>query len=402
MLQASVKFHYLERAQGILPPGVVPSFERIPIQGESPVFSKPSEKESYILRSALQCEGRFGKLLSGKSLTIGGITSIEDFEKSCIRVRAQQNLDSMILQREIPWDRHLTLWVDGDFFVGEQRDRDDRITCFFFNPLTRSHTGVNLEGLSDLLKRLRPILNESPQWVFEFGICHGQIHLFQLQPANPKNMEMIFSSGFALEQILAQSRFAKTATFLGMLRTEWNAHHFRKRMISGLPRISDVFLNWEFIFHYFRLHCLVTRENASAEAFAMFLSESSKSKSHLGGLLKKHLEISSRLRPLEPFPHLSAGFHSSTPLFIGGGRIEGILGVDILWHEEPDLEMIHSINPPKAILSSSVSILSHASLACSELGIGLVLGLPKDSDYSKINNATLQIDFHHKLITVKS
>jgi hypothetical protein len=261
---------------------------------------------------------------------------------------------------------------------------------------------VSFEALTDLLKKLRPILKQRPQWVLELGICHDQTHLFQLQPANPANMEKIFSSGFALEQILAQSRFAKKGTFLGMLRTEWSAHGFRRRMNSDLIRLSDVFLNWEFIFHYFRLHCMIDREDPSAEAFALFLSNAMNTHSHAGGLLKKHLEISSKLRPLEHFPHLAAGFHSSSPLFIGRGTMEGIFGVDILWQEEPDLDMIHSANPPEAILSSSVSILAHASLACAELGIGLVLGLPAENQYSKLNNATLQIDFHRKKITLKS
>jgi hypothetical protein len=261
---------------------------------------------------------------------------------------------------------------------------------------------VSFEALTDLLKKLRPILKQRPQWVLELGICHDQTHLFQLQPANPENMEKIFSSGFALEQTLAQSRFAKKGTFLGMLRTEWNAHCFRRRMNSDLIRLSDVFLNWEFIFHYFRLHCMTNREDPSAEAFALFLSNAMNAHSHAGGLLKKHLEISSKLRPLEPFPHLPAGFHSTSPLFIGRGTMEGILGVDILWQEEPDLDMIHSANPPKAILSSSVSVLAHASLACAELGIGLVLGLPAENHFSNLNNATLQIDFHREKITLKS
>jgi|GEM_PF-3806850 len=393
------KFTYLEEASRLLEKERVPEFQYLPSSNEDLLSRGPC-----ILRSALLNEGNLGSLNSGKSISIGGIRNTNDLTRALEIVNAQPQLKDCILQREIAWETHLTLWVNRDFFIGESRERGGKVGTFFSNPLTRSFDGPQAEPLRFMLDRLKPILEGHQHWILELGVQEGGLYLFQIQPVAAELFTRIFSSDVTLNLILSQKRFAKRIGLLGMIRTEWQAHRFRrsfqKGRLNGDSPSPAVFLNWEFLFHYFRLFCMISKARADAKLFSLFLSNLSHQNDHLSAVARKHLEIANALRKTESAPPIEAGFEMNTPQFIGKGRITGTLGEAILWQNEPELTSIYADPPPKVILCSSASLLSHPTLACAERGIGLVIGLSSQAPFLQKKGVQLIVDFNHREITL--
>ena len=115
---------------------------------------------------------------------------------------------------------------------------------------------------------------------------------------------------------------------------------------------------------------------ASGESFSLFLSEAT-SKSFLGVLLKRHLEISNELRVHEGVAPMEVRFQDSGTRFVGRGSGTGMIGREVMIQPELDLSLIYSDVPPRLIVSASVSLLSHPVLAAAEQGILLILGVPE-------------------------
>jgi len=397
----SPKFKFLEDAESLLPRGSIPQYRFLsPHEAPSSLLEECKGMEC-ILRSGLRSEGGGNEMLSGKSISTGGIRSLEELQAAHQAALSQPGLQTLLLQKEIQWERHLTLWVEDHFMFVQERDRGGRSKSFYSDPLTRSGAMDSLREIEAFLDPLEPLLRQNPHWLLEIGSVGSTLYLFQIQVASHHFLEHVFSSDLAFRLVLARNRFQRLGSLPSLLRTEWNAFHFRRRIRGDPPRFSDVFSNWEFLFHYFRIFCMTRRIVPDAGSFSEFLSLAHNKNTHWGSLVHEHLAISRVLRKSESDPEMETAFNASGPLYIGKGILCGTFGVDIFWQEEPDVQLIHSIKRPKAILTPSVSILSHFALACAELGVGLVMGLESEPRDLFQHNAELQIDFHKRSITLR-
>ena len=112
MVLNSKKFKYLFEAQSLLKDDTIPSFVKITRADESISLSNSS-----ILRSSVKGEAEATNLLSGKSQSYTNIKNSEDFKKAYHQILQQSDLEEVILQDEILWDKHLTLIHEKDFIL---------------------------------------------------------------------------------------------------------------------------------------------------------------------------------------------------------------------------------------------------------------------------------------------
>jgi hypothetical protein len=391
MLLVSEKFKYLLTARDLLEPGIVPDFKLL-----SQLPDQAPEEGPYIMRSALKDEAGEEKMLSGKSLSLHGLMTLTDIQNAWDKIQSQPQLQEIILQREIIWEKHATVLVEADFFLAEVKTTSGGRYSFYGNSLVKN---VALEDklLAEILKSLHPLLSESGLWLLELGWAQGRWFLFQIHPMLQSLVQAIFSSDLAYQLVSSRQRFGRTQDFLGLLKMEWNAYKFRSRFNSPVAFCaSAVFMNWEFLFHYFRLFCMIHRLLPNGQSFSQFLSSRYDS-AWPSPLIKKHLQLLRIFRDEEEFLPQQLGFKDQPIVYIGKGKLEGVVGEDILAVAEIPLAQIYETLPPRAILTKEVTLLSHPVLACAEVGIPLVLGMSE----LPANGAKIILDFDSKNFRLK-
>lgn len=386
MRLASEKFKYLEEAKRLLPAGSVPAFQKVSDLSEIKLSA------SHILRSSLASESG-DQLLSGKSLSIASIDTKQKLDEAWTKIHAQPELEEVLWQQEIFWDKHLTVVVEKNFVFFEARNRNGKKEFFYWSELVKSLEPI-VQSLVNFLSPLRPLIQDGQPWLLELGSVSDKFFVFQLHPVRSALLEKIFSTELVSQIISSRLRFAKKQTLFHLLATEWKARQFRQQASSAFSA-AQVFLNWEYLFHYFRLFCMLNHKQPDAQSFADFLSESFK-KGWLGSMVKKHLELANFFRQNEPFDPMKLGFGSSGPVFIGKGVLEGVVGEDLIFCEEVDLAAIYHKQKPRAILTKEVGMLSHPVLASVENGIPLVLGLCQDLEVGD----RIYLDFERRELRV--
>jgi hypothetical protein len=390
MRLASAKFKHLDSIQAFLLPETVPAFRVILNLEGITDFSCP-----YILRSALKGEGQKGQLQSGKSISIGGIDSKQKLQEAWDKVHSQIDLEETILQKEINWDSHITLIYEEDFFFAELKKRDGSKQFIYWTPLAQS-LSPEVQKLKDFLKSIAAYLPQEKFWLMEAGLMDGKIYLFQIHSVNLELLTKIFSTEMVAQIVSSRMRFAKSQGFWGLLKTEWQARKFRRKMNKESFHPSLIFLNWEFLFHYFRLFCMINRQTPDAQSFAKFLAMSFQ-KNWISSLVKKHLELASFYRKSETFDPMMLGFESHGLLFIGKGIVKGRVGEGIHVCEGISLSLIYEKTKPMAILSKEVGLLSHPVLASVENGVPLVLGMRE----LPLKGANIHLDFDKKIFRIE-
>jgi hypothetical protein len=368
MRLTSEKFKYLDLVQNYLPIGTVPDFKRLKSLERLENFHG-----SYILRSSLKDESNKRDLMSGKSLSLGGIDSLEMLKDSWEKIQAQHDLDEVILQREIFWESHITLYVEADFFFGELKSKNGGKTFLYETTLGKT-LSVETKLISELIRSLKALLSQEKYWLCELGVCDGKLFLFQLHPIGETLLKKVFSNDLILQMVSSRLRFSSGKGLFDLLKMEWKAWRFRQNVQSMDFETSQIFLNWEFLFHYFRLFCMIKNLRPNGESFSQFLSTSF-STGFLSPLIQKHLEIASIGRNQESYEVMNIGFQGSGLMFIGKGQLNGIVGEDIFVCDEIPLSVIYGDKKPRVILTKEVGVLSHPVLASVENGIPLVLGL---------------------------
>jgi hypothetical protein len=338
--------------------------------------------------------------LSGKSLSIPGIRGKSEFDTAYPRVMAQVGLDEVILQEEITEYEHLTLIWEKDFLFGEWDPRNHSSTYLYWTPLGSSGEDSLLKGLLQFLLPLQYLHADAPLWLLELGLKDGQFYLFQIQPVEQSKVAHVFAEDWVQELISSRLRFSKSPGVMHLLKVEWNARKFRKRDYRNHAPVSSVFQNWEYIFHYFRLFCMINQFQASGESFSLFLSEAS-SKGFMGTLLKRHLEISNELRIHEDAAPMEVRFQDGGLRFVGKGVGLGVIGQEVKIQRELDLSLIYSDHPPRLIISNSVSLLSHPVLAAAEQGILLILGVPEPLLGDLQVGRSVFFDFEKKILRLE-
>lgn len=368
MRLASEKFKHLDSISPLLSSGLVPSYQKMEFLEEISSVEKP-----YIMRSALKNEASNKLLQSGKSLSIGGIDSLQKLQEAWGQIKNQDHLDEIILQEEVSWTTHVTLIYERDFFFAELKKRQGPGQFLYWTPLGRSLVSETAM-LEKFLQPLKSYLEKEPFWLMELGIKNDQVFIFQLHGADPSLLTNIFSSDMVAQIVASRVRFAHSQGFWNLLKTEWQARKFRQSMNVGIPNPSKIFNNWEYLFHYFKIFCMMKKLGPTAQSFATFLATSRQS-SWFSGILKKHLELANYYRASETFDPMKAGIAGKGPIFVGKGTYSGVVGIDIHVCEEISLDLIYQKERPKVILTKEVGVLSHPVLASVENGVSLVLGL---------------------------
>lgn len=368
MRLASEKFKHLDSISPLLSSGLVPAFQKVEVLEGISIVNQP-----YIMRSALKNEASSKLLQSGKSLSIGGIDSLQKLQEAWDLIKTQNNLAEVILQEEVIWSTHVTLIYETDFFFAELKKREGNQQFLYWTPLGRSLV-AETSKLEQFLQPLKSYLKKESFWLMELGIRDNEVFLFQLHPVDPSLLTSIFSSDIVAQIVASRLRFTKVQSLWALLKIEWQARKFRKQMSDGNVNPAKIFNNWEYLFHYFKIFCMMKKIEPTAQSFATFLAASGQS-SWLSGIVKKHLELANYYRSSEAFDPMKAGIAGQGPIFVGKGTYSGVVGMDIHVCEEIPLELIYRKDRPKVIMTKEVGILSHPVLASAENGVKLVLGL---------------------------
>lgn len=385
----SEKFKYLSQAKRFLPEEIVPDFE---LMTERPVNF--FQNKNFILRSALENESHKEHLGSGKSLSIPDIDSLEKAQAAWDKIQSQQkSIQEIILQVQVDWEKHLTVIAQKDFFFAEILGLLD-LSFLYWTPLNQA-TDKLTGALKELLETLSPLLSTDNLWLLEIGEKNDQLYLFQVHPISPELLQTVFSNDLAKQILISKKRFEGKIGVFSLLKNEWLAKKFRQKMLSR-PAFSpaDVFLNWEFIFHYFRLHCMLKNYQPTAETYAAFLSGTS-------AQVLTHFKIANILKPQESYQENLSGFTSSAPLFMGKGSYRGLVENAVIVLETLGPEKVYAISTQTIILTTTVSLLSHGVLAAMERGNPLVTGLPLNQLQKLKPNDQIYLDFERKIFQIQ-
>ena len=396
----SKKFKYLLLAQSLLKDASVPPFYKITSPDTLPVISSPS-----ILRSAISGEASTGNLLSGKSISIPNIKSQDDLKHAYQTIIQQAHLEEVILQHEINWDKHLTLIVEKDFIFIEMKLKDihnEKTKFLYWTPLGHTHDDGLFITLKKTLDRLTPLTDSSRLWLMELGLKNNDLFLFQIQPVDPSFLGSAFSQNLIQEMLLSRQRFQKSHGLLSMIRAEWNASKFRKKF-SRSNEISPswIFLNWEFIFHYFRIYCLQKGLKPGQDSFSKFLTVGHE-KNWMGEILRLHFKMANQLRLNESYDEMSFIFDTNPAfIFIGKGKFKGLIGEEFILLEELTPQIIYGLTTEKIILTKTFSLLGHGILAAIEQKIKVVAGIPDDSWEELHHKESIFLDFEERIFEIQ-
>lgn len=396
----SKKFKYLLQAQTLLDKKIVPSF--IKITGESDLNKNFPLS---ILRSSLLGEAEDATLLSGKSLSIPHLFDQVELRNAYQQISQQPNLHEVILQEEISWNKHLTLIFEKDFIFIESKSQDSEVKPHFSYWTPIGHTAEDKElftSLNRLLKKLEPMTDCSSLWLMELGLKDDSLYLFQIQPISFSFLGNIFSQNLVQEMLLSRQRFQKTHGLMAMIKTEWAAFKFRKNFSKKNEHPpSWIFLNWEFIFHYFRIYCLQKNLKPSQEAFASFLTVGHE-KNWMGEILRRHFNMANQLRLHESHSEVNFVFDQNPALiFIGNGKFEGKIGKEVCLLKDLTPSAVYELPPNIIILTKTFSLLSHGILAAIERKIKLVAGIPDEQWDQLREDETICLDFEKRTFEIK-
>jgi len=318
----------------------------------------------------------------------------------------QPALEEVIIQQEIPWEQHLTLIFERDFFFVEIKSRrcgEEKPKFYYWTPVGNTYENNGLfKSINQILLRLKPLTVTSPLWLMELGQKDGEIFLFQVQPIDQMSLGNIFSQNLVQEMLLSRNRFQKSQTLMAMMKTELSAYKFRKNFSrTSTPSPSWIFLNWEYIFHYFRIYCLQKKLHPNQSTFAAFLTVGHE-KNWMGEILRLHFKMANQLRLSESYDEMNFIFdHNPAFIFIGKGQYTGKIGKDFIQLVELTPQLVYELDPTKIILTKTFSLLSHGILAAIERNIRVVAGIPEETWARLSNEESICLDFETRTFHIQ-
>ncbi|MBI2519279.1 MAG: hypothetical protein HYV97_02630 [Bdellovibrio sp.] len=355
-----------------------------------------------ILRSSLKNEGNISFLGAGKSLSFKQIYDEESYKNAYMEISAQENLDEIILQKQIFYIDHLTVLQDEDFFYGNFISEGES-GFFVLSPLTKMGRFPHEKLLIPFLELLKHRL-EKGKWLFELGISQQGIFLFQavLVPVNLLNS--VFTDDLLCKILNTKSAIQTAPSFWQLLSREWQAFLFRRQDHSK-SSVSAAFANWYFLFHYFYLYCKMNRRHGYDSDFVDFLKLSyGKQSNWQTEIIKKHLKLATEIRKNESEPFVPASFTamSGGAYFLGKGLHEGIIGRDALLLKELIPDTIYRVPSSKIIITPSSQILGHGILAAVERNINILANVEEKLFASLTPSEHFCIDFEKGSFVIKS
>ena len=236
----------------------------------------------------------------------------------------------------------------------------------------------------------------------ELGLKKEDIFIFQIQPISTTILGNIFSQNLVQNMLLSRHRFNKNHGLMAMIITEWRAYQFRKLYSASTEKPhSWIFLNWEFIFHYFKIYSLQKKLKPTQNSFAEFLTVA-QNKTWLGEILRFHFKIANVLRLEETFEVVNFVFEqSSSIIYLGQGKIEGKIGKEFVLLSELTPQSVYMLDSKKIILTKTISLLSHGILAAIELKMRVVAGIPDEIWDQLDENVNIYLDFKKRQFLIK-
>ncbi len=330
-----------------------------------------------ILRSALKSEGRLKSLLPGKSISIQDIHNESEYNEAIKRILSQNEVAEIILQQQIRYQHHFTVYYEKDFFYLTHNAKQTIIT-----PQTIVGAIPSQKSVISFFEKWNKHFSNS-QMILELGITDNAISLFQAVQVSQELISSIITDDLIQKTLTIRENWKKSRSLWGLLKMEWNAFRFRKEVTA--PSIAIAFQNWQYIFHYFYLFCRIKQKPGSDHDFALFLSQAS-NKKWPGPIIKKHLAMANETQKGEslqlPASFISAG---NSPYFIGKGEHQGKISQSVALISNPTPEQIYQLSPNIILFTTSKDILGHAILAAAERGIPVVANL--DQTYFNSINA---------------
>jgi len=359
-------------------------------------------KSSCIMRSSLKNEACITVLNAGKSLSIKDIRNESDFKNAYVKVSAQDDLEEIILQKQILYVDHVTVLLDEDFLYGNLTT-EGKSGFFVLSPLTKVGIIPSEKRLGPFLDRLRQRFKKG-KWLFELGISPNSVSLFQAVLVPTELLNSIFTDDLLCKILKTKATRPATPSFWQLLACEWKAFLFRRQDHAN-SSVSEAFANWYYLFHYFYLYCRINRRHGYDSDFVDFLKLSyGNQTSWQTEIIKKHLRFAAEIRKNETDAAIPASFTtmSGSAYFLGKGRHEGIIGKDALLLDEIIPDVIYQLPPGGIIITPSSQILGHGILAAVERNINILANV-EGTFFSSLTGADhFCIDFEKGSFVIKS
>lgn len=348
-----------------------------------------------ILRSALKEEGDKSSLKSGISLTEHGIQSQNELKIAIEKLQAQKDFDEIVLQEEVFYHTHLTIYIEGNFVFGEVTGSNE---FFILSGVTQTGDKNLINSISSLVELIQK--KEDSAVLIEVGLsAAAKVYLFQLMHINQHPIQDYIKND--LFKILIQKKdIYLRKGILNLIKTEYLAYKIRSNR-EKFNEIEQVFFNWISLLHYFRLYCMHEKVPAEARAWQSFLVAAIEKKGWVLKSAYEHIKISSQLRQTEEMPELPAGFKTEEKIYLGKGEFRGVIGEDIQIINDLKIDDILKLkSSTRVILSNYASVLSHPCLLLVERGIFFVGALSSDYLENIPNKSQCLINFERRKIEI--
>jgi phosphohistidine swiveling domain-containing protein len=183
---------------------------------------------------------------------------------------------------------------------------------------------------------------------------------------------------------------------------ELKAHFFRKFFLKDRnDNYSQNFCNWEFIFHYFRLFCMLKKVKPKNESFAQFLIFVS-SNHFLSQIIRQHFNLANSISIKNSDQPLDFHFFDSNGLNFIGKNIHEININDpkLYAANKLDPQIIYHLKEVKIILTGEVGLLSHGVLAAIDQQMMIVTGIQEEFWTKLKKDDTIFLDFEKKILKI--
>jgi hypothetical protein len=394
----SNKFKFLQPARKLLGDAIVPVFQKI----ERDILTIKFDKLK-VLRSSLKSEAQKVSLQSGKSISILNLSNLIEFKAALKRVYNQEDLLEVILQDQVLWEQHLTLIYEEDFIFIEIKDRNSDQIQFYYTSLAGESGHFSfVDKLKKYLKKLAPILKEDKLWIMEWGVVNSELSLFQIHPISSDYAEHIFSDDLALQLLQSKNRFQGQPSFKDLILTEWSAFLYRKKKQKNFEiKNQDVFINWEYIFHYYRLYCQSRNLKPTNVIFNDFLNQTYKN-NYFSNTVKVHLSLANKFRNNETYAPIDYILEGKSKLnFLGKGQFSGTINGGIVLLAELTPEAVYQLPESCIILTKTVSLLGHGILASVERGLPVLSGISEEEWEKLLKCNKIFLDFENQIFKIE-
>lgn len=383
---------------------VIPPFQEV--LKEFPIAkSFFCNEQLYVLRSSLKSEGSSDNLMSGKSLSVKGISDYQAYTLALEKINSQDELEEILLQEEFTYEDHLTIYAEDDLYYIEIKNELGVNSVIISSSFISGHYRY-LNYVTDFLKEWTKLFH-GHKTILEAGVSHQGVRLFQANEVNDRIINSLFNNDLIFKIVKSKIQSDEKLGFISLVKKEYRAYLFRKNLVKKtIFTIQDAFNNWSYLFHYFFLYCRYLKKPGVDQDFIDFLNDCQKESHWLSRIIMLHISLSSKIRNGEDDDgviQIESAFRlvSEECYFLGKGIYNGRVGEIAYLCEELLPEEIYRLDEEKIILTPSHHILSHGFLVAFERGIPVVANINMGKYLSIQNEDFLTANFINKIFMLK-